>query len=388
MPPQDYEQTRAEVSLTVFGLGVVAVAALAAMLVLGLKAPPPENVAPLRSTGTASPDRARDQARRTADRRSAAIPARVPDGQLFSPTSFWNERLPATAPLDVNSGGLVQDLVAEVTRERLTGIGPWISAKSGGMPLYKVGLGQRRVRVRLEDPDQPWRKSLRRAFESVPIPADARPSAPPDRHMTIWQPATDKLWEFFGAHRKADGWHALWGGAIRRVSKNRGYYTRAAWPGATRAWGATASSLPMIGGTILVDDLKKGRIGHALAMNVPAARAGVFAWPAQRTDGVGPSTALPEGARLRLDPTLNVGELQLPKLTKMIAQAVQRYGLVVRDQTGQGISLLGEDTSRFRSNPYRRYFRGRTPQELLANFPWERLQVLEMHLCTTAPCEP
>ena len=53
---------------------------------------------------------------------------------------------------------------------------------------------------------------------------------------------------------------------------------------------------------MLLDELKAGRIDHALAINLPAPRAGVFAWPAQRTDGTGPPTALPEGARLRLDP--------------------------------------------------------------------------------------
>jgi hypothetical protein len=387
MTYREYEQRRTDALFAAFGLGVLALAALAVLLVLGLSSPARDDVVVLPSVATPSPDRLREQARRTADRRSAALPARVPDGQLFAPTSFWNQRLPATAPLDESSVALIQSLVAEVERERATGIGPWIGASPGSTPLYRVGPGQRRVRVRLQDADQTWRKTLQRAFASVPIPADARPAVPPDRHMTVWQPSTDKLWEFFGARREADGWHAVWGGAIRRVSKSRGYYTPAAWPGATRAWGATASSLPVIGGTMLLDELRRGRIDHALAMNVPAARADVFAWPAQRTDGVGLPTALPEGARLRLDPALDIAELKLPKLTRMIARAAQRYGLVVRDQTGHGISLFGENPSQFPGSPYRSHFRGRTPQELLADFPWDRLQVLEMHLCTTAPCE-
>ena len=143
----------------------------------------------------------------------------------------------------------------------------------------------------------------------------------------------------------------------------------------------------MIGGTILLDELKAGRIDHALAINLPAPRAGIFAWPAQRTDGTGPPTALPEGAHLRLDPTVDVGSLHLPKLTRMIARAAQRYGFVVRDQTHHGISLLGEVPTRPSRQPYRKYFRGKTPGQLLANFPWSRLQVLPMHLCTAAPCQ-
>ena len=207
------------------------------------------------------------------------------------------------------------------------------------------------MRVNLADGSLHGRRTLQRAFASVPLPPDARPAPGTDRHLTVWQPSTDRLWEFFGARHAADGWHARWGGAIRRVSQSPGYYTGAAWPGAARNWGATASSLPVIGGTMLLDELKRGRIDHALAINLPAPRAGVFAWPAQRTDGTGPPTALPEGARLRLDPALDVSSLHLPKLTRMIALAAQRYGLVVRDQTHHGISLFGEVPTQAAAQP-------------------------------------
>ena len=372
--------------LAACGLGAVALAAVAALLVLGLTRTGAEDkVVVPSSTAAASTDRARDRARRTAVRRSTAL--RVVGGRLFARTSFWNKRLSATTALDLNSNALVQALVAEVQRERTARIGPRIAADSGSTPLYRVGPMQPGVRVRLERQDLRGGKALERAFASVPIPGDAKPASGPDKHMTVWQPSTDTLWEFFRARRSTNGWRARWGGAIRRVSKSSGYYTGAAWPGATRNWGATASSLPVIGGTMLLDELKTGRFDHALAINLPAPRASAFAWPAQRTDGTGLPTALPEGARLRLDPALNLADLNLPRLTRMIAVAAQRYGLVVRDQTHHAISLLGEDPSRRTGNPYRRYFLGRSSGELLANFPWDRLQVLEMHLCTRAPCE-
>ena len=183
------------------------------------------------------------------------------------------------------------------------GIGPWIGTGAGSTPVYRVGPNQPRVRVRLDRAAIHGGRALQRALAAVPIPRDARPATGSDHHMTIVQASTDTLWELFGAHRDAGRWHARWGGAIRHVSTSPGYYTASAWPGATRNWGATASSLPIVGGTILLDELKRGRIGHALAINLPAPRAGVFSWPAQRTDGTGPATALPEGARLRLDPT-------------------------------------------------------------------------------------
>lgn len=311
--------------------------------------------------------------------------ARATGGRLFARKSFWNERIAATAALDPSSAALVRSLTAEVERERMVGIGPWIAANNGSTPLYRVARRQPRVPVRLVRRHLHGGDALQRAFASVPIPHDAQPAVGSDGHMTVWQPSTDSLWEFFGARRAADGWQTEWGGAIRHVSRSRGYYSPRAWRGATSSWGATASSLPVIGGTMLLAELRRGRVDHALAMNVPAARAGVFAWPAQRTDGIGPPSALPEGARLRLDPTLKVSALHLPRLTRIIAVAAQRHGLVVRDQTRHAISLFGEDASRF-PGEYAKHYRGMTPDRLLAAFPWNRLQVLKMHLCSRPPC--
>lgn len=387
MTPPEFDEVRTRALFIACGLGAVALIAVAALLVVGLKlsgAGDAFSVAPRTATGSAD---ARERARRTAARRSTALYAKVPEGRLFARTSFWKRRLSATTPLDPSSTVLVQTLVAEVDREQQAGSGPWFATGEYSTPLYRVGPSQQRVRVQLDAPGVRGGKALQRAFARIPIPANAKPADGSDRHMTIWQPSTDTLWEFWRARRRSDGWHAEWGGAIRRVSKSRGYYTAAAWPGATHNWGATASSLPVIGGTILVRELRARRIGHALALNVPAARAGAFAWPAQRTDGYGPPTALPEGARLRLDPQLNLRELKLPRFTRMIATAAQRYGLVVRDQTGKGISLFAEDRAPQRDDPYRRYFSSRTPGELLGTFPWDRLQVLRMNLCTSAPCQ-
>lgn len=387
MTPPEADETRARVFLAALGFGIAAIAAIAALLLLGLKQDAKRDAVFTPRVATGGAGAATTRAKRTAERRSEALSAAPPEGQLFAPTSFWNQRLPRTAPLDPASATLVESLAAEVERERAAAIGPWIGASSGSTPLYRVEATQARVRVRLDSRTSRGARALQRAWASVPIPGDAKAAVRPDRHMTIWQPATDMLWEFFGARKLSDGWHADWGGAIRRVSKSPGYYTSRAWPGATRNWGATASSLPVIGGTMLLDELRSGRVDHALALNVPAARAETFSWPAQRTDGDGPPTALPEGARLRLDPTVDIRALHLPKLTRMIAVAAQRYGLVVRDQTHNGISFFAENPVQFGGNPYRRYFRGRTPQQMLANFPWDRLQVLAMRLCTAAPCD-
>jgi hypothetical protein len=319
-------------------------------------------------------------------------PAMTPDqgARLFSPQSFWNAPLRGDAAIDRNSTLLIAALNSEVDREQRARIGPWIQTDLASTPVYVVPRLQKRRRVTLDGQPEPWRTTLRKAFRRVPIPRDAHPAAGPDRHMTIWQPSTDRLWEFWHARRAPDGWHAEWGGAIKNVSRSEGYYTPAAWPGAQTNWGASASSLPVVGGTILLRDLERGSIDHALALAVPYPRRGVFAWPAQRTDGRGDSRTLPEGARLRLDPRLDIASLGLPPLTRMMAEAAQRHGIIVRDGTHEAIGFFAEDATRTGADPYRGeggYFAGQTPGELLARFPWERLQVLKMNLCSSAPCD-
>ena len=161
---------------------------------------------------------------------------------------------------------MVSGLGAEVAREEGLGIGPWISTDA---KIYVVGPHQPTVLVRLDDPTPSWRAALQAAFTAVPIPPGAQPGSDSDAEMTVWQPSSDKLWEFFQMRRLSDGWHAAWGGAIKHVSQNPGYYDATAWPGASTSWGATASSLPDAAGVITLADIKEGAINHALAVNLP-----------------------------------------------------------------------------------------------------------------------
>ncbi|MGA2928731.1 MAG: hypothetical protein ABSG43_22630 [Solirubrobacteraceae bacterium] len=316
----------------------------------------------------------------------------APAGErLFATDSIWNAAIPAPAPVDPASGQLVGALEREVTSELRRGIGPWIATSKASTPIYQVPAGQPTVRVALDDPTLWWRVSLQAAFAAVPIPAGAQPATGPDAQMTIWQPSTDKLWEFFHMRKQADGWHAAWGGAIEDVSQSAGYYSTGSWPGALPQWGATATSLPVAAGVITLADLRRGQIDHALAIDLPAPRQGVFAWPAQRSDGTGGPDTIPEGAQLRLDPAVDLARLSLPPLTRMIAQAAQTYGIIVRDQTHDGISFYAQDAAQSGGDDLyygaHGIFGGRTPTQLLAAFPWSDLQVLQMHLCSRAPCE-
>jgi hypothetical protein len=140
---------------------------------------------------------------------------------------------------------------------------------------------------------------------------------------------------------------------------------------------------------VTLDDLRRGRIDHALALAVPNPCGTTFSWPAQRTDGS--STApdcMPEGAHLRLDPTLDISKLNVPPVTRMLAQAAQRYGIVVRDRTNHETTFFAEDPtpSGTRLHGPDGLYGGVPPWEFVPRFPWSRLQLLMMSDCSAAPC--
>jgi hypothetical protein len=282
----------------------------------------------------------------------------------FAASSFWNAPLSPTAALDPYSTSLVTDLRRQVDRDLALRHGPWINTTFYSTPIYRVPASQPTVHVTLDQ----WNPALQAAFDAVPIPPGARAAAGTDANMVVWQPATDTMWEFWLMRQAADGWHAKWGGRMTSVSTNPGRYDN--------NWGAPATSLPQIGGTITLAELRAGRIDHALAMAVPEPRRGVFVWPARRTDGISASPqAIPEGTRFRLDPAVNLDSLALPRPTRILAEAAQRYGMVVRDKSAN-VTLYAEDPTPTGTDPYPALFDGLPPNKILQAFPWNRLVAL------------
>jgi hypothetical protein len=285
----------------------------------------------------------------------------------FSPTSFWNTELAPTAALSPASSELVNDLVVQ---ERTWGA--WMNTTSYSTPVYVVPAGQGTVRVQIDHAPSPNVEALQQEMENVPIPSGAKPAAGSDGRMVVWQPSTNTMWELWQARYESlwfpRGWHASWGAKISSVSQVSGVNPP--------PFGATASGLALAGGLITLHDIQQGEIDHVLALGVPRTRAGVFVAPADRTDGKysGPY-AIPEGTRYRLDPRVDVDALGLSPVATMIAHAAQRYGMVVRDGSDL-VTFYGEDPTPTGSNPWGGWFGGKSPADMLAGFPWDRLQAL------------
>lgn len=298
---------------------------------------------------------------------SAAAASAVPSNP-FSPTSFWNAPLPSNAPIDPNSQTYVNDLNSQISQ-----YGLWMNTNQYSTPAYVVPADQPTVKVTLDT----WGPDLQQQFDAVPIPAGATAAAGTDEHMTVWQPSTDKLWEFWVMHQVNGTWHAQWGGEMDNVSTSPGYFTHS---GQTNNWGATATGLPLLGGLITMADYQRGSINHAIALAVPQTESGVFSWPAQRTDGKSTaSTALPEGIRFRLNPNLNIDSLHLTYLDWMIAHAMQTYGIVIRDTSGC-VCLYAQDPTPTGSNPWAAPFDGWGEGTFLSWIPWDQMEALQTQL--------
>lgn len=301
----------------------------------------------------------------------------LPSDHVFAPSSFWYRPLPTDAPLHPDSAAFV----AEFLRQKSAYYGTVnINTTDYASPVYLADDHTPTVTVtewncqgkRYKDEGLAWQ------WARVPVPAHAMPAKGTDAEMTIYDPAADTLWDFWNVRRDEKGaWQACWGGRLERASQSDGIY-----PG---HYGATATGLPFIGGQVTAEELQRGEIRHVIGITlVDLADAGVFSWPARRSDGFNPGRLphrIPEGLRFRLDPTINVEALKLHPVGKIIARAAQKYGFVVWDKAG-GISIRAQNPLSYtrlgQPNPYQALF-GKTPAyAVLEGFPWNRLQFLPM----------
>ncbi len=330
---------------------------------------------------------------------TGASDCRRANGPLFfSPDSIWNAPVPPNAPIDPNSEAIVSHLVHQEQEESVG-----IATTSYGVPIYTVGPSQPAVHIDLDQ--GPSQAALQDAFDAVPLPENARPAPGSDADLAVYQPSSDTMWEFWRLVKRTDGWHAQWGGRMVHVSSDPGYYRNVVDPSGKvlerPLWGAPATSFPLVAGVMTIKELQSGQIDHALCLAISHTRAGVWVWPAQRTDGdVRSSVEVPEGAHFRLDPKLDLGSLHLPRFVLMMARAAQTYGVIINNKS-DGFTFRAEDPQQYEArhgyNPYLgRYNQPGTgggllddwPSVMLREFPWTHLELLKGNLRTTPDVTP
>jgi hypothetical protein len=261
---------------------------------------------------------------------SAAEPLPLSSEFFTGADTIWHTPVPKGAKIDPKSAGYVAGFA---------GPEPTVALRNFTAPVFVADALTPRFRI------QPtaFYATPEATLSRVPIPADAKADPADDGHLAVLDTSTNCVFEMYRAKPDGKGgWTAEWVNAT--PADGNGIYSDGL---ATRASGFSIAA-----GLIWPEELRAGKIDHALVFAYPGVRDGDPVPPATRSDGkvTGPDT-LPEGAHVVLDPTLDLSTLKLsgPELT--IATALQQYGMYLADSS-RGLSLFAVHPQSYPTDPY------------------------------------
>jgi hypothetical protein len=251
----------------------------------------------------------------------ASIEMQVP----YSKTSIWNTPIGPSPKYDVHSVEMVATL-------KLSNEGRIVAAGEGfNHPVYYSDETTPRWDIpcminecTIATSDQDIKRTNK--VMGVPIPLNAKPGADSDGRMIIIDTVTHTEYDISKAQRTATGWSA---GTVSVYN--------ILWDGTPVGHSSRGSGIPAMAGLLRPWEIRQGRIEHALAFGyTETAKRCVF--PASKSDGGSKQPfAIPEGARLQLDPSLtevDFDHMGLNPSAKIIARALQEYGMILVDTSG------------------------------------------------------
>lgn len=286
----------------------------------------------------------------------------------YSQTSIWNTPIGLSPKYDPYSDEMIATLV-------FANNGNIITPNTYNYPVYFADANTPRwdvpcTRYRCVVPtsDGGTRTDM---LEDVPIPFDAQPSPDSDGRMIIIDKVTYAEYDLWRAEHVETGWTTGSGSAYNIL-----------WNGTPSINNSRGSGIPSYAGLIRPWEILQGRIEHAIAFGYTEPTGDKCVFPASKTDGDSALPfAIPEGARLQLDPSLteeDFDQMGLDQTGKIIAQALQEYGMISVDHSGS-FKIYVEDLT---NNPY-------TTQEwtdpglnltkeTLSSIPYTSFRVLEL----------
>lgn len=251
----------------------------------------------------------------------------------YSPASPFNAEVGSSPAIDTDSPRVI---------DRITGRGPIQSPVLGvadtesdfGHPVYYASSSDPVYEVHCVR----WTEACEIEGSKIRIPEAARPAGGSDGHMAVID--EEGAWEY-------DFWQARplpAGGGIIEISQGG----RTRLDGDGLGSNATAAHFGLLAGLIRPQELRSGRIDHALFLTarctngeaVPPAAAGTSG-DSCATFGEPNQAAPPMGAHLWLDlGPAELAELGLPRWKRAILLALHRYGGYIGD-TMNGHSSIG-----------------------------------------------
>jgi hypothetical protein len=231
-------------------------------------------------------------------------------GRPFAASSPWNVTIPPDPVLDPNS--------AEIAK--YVGYKAAAALYEDGVPIWEASPSDPLNNVPCTEP---W-GTCQLSQQPIPIPSTAQSSPGSDHAMVVIDENTG--YDFWQASRTSPtSWTTSWGTSFSVAGSGYGD-------------GATGAGIPLLAGVAKINEMTEEKLNHALTFSTNATCKEVFQYPASKTDGKTTNTyCLPEGARVQLDPEINVDAI--PGITsgeKTVAHALQTYGAYCRDSTGSG----------------------------------------------------
>jgi hypothetical protein len=236
---------------------------------------------------------------------------------MFPASNAWNQEI-ASAPLHPRSAEIISHIQATGAKALHPDFGENLTY---GIPFVVVPVSQPLVPITY----------TAYGNESDPGPFPIPPNAPVeggggggDRHVLVVQEGSCQLYELFvGRPDGQGGWLADSGAKFDLTT------------GALRPLGwtsADAAGLPILPGLVRYDEVASGVINHAIRATFSETQSG-FVLPATHFASDDPDPTLPAmGMRLRLRADYNISGLT--GQARVIAAAMQRYGLIVADNGG------------------------------------------------------
>jgi hypothetical protein len=238
-------------------------------------------------------------------------------GRLWSDDSYWYKKIPQNAPLHPDSEKMVEWLI---NTDGHNDGHPVIHYKAWTKPVYEAYQDTPTHNVYYQD-------GTREMFTNVRIPLDAQPATDLDGGLTIIDWYGEKVWDFWQLAYQNGKWTA---------GDGYGYDLYSDGIAPNRVWTCGGSSTPMLGILIRPEEIEAGVINHPLGCCLHTPKKGEKVYPpAATTDGKSNDMyAIPEGARIQLDPNLDLDSLSLSRTAKIIAKCMQEYGIVVKESGG------------------------------------------------------
>jgi hypothetical protein len=255
----------------------------------------------------------------------------------FAASSAWNRPIPAGASLAPNSAGMIQRLTSgghyNVTSGAWGQYGPPVFYADASTPRYTWGSHCGMI-----------------SGKQVPIPPGSHeaqgPGANNDHKYIVIDTDAKLVYDIWGAD--VEGRDCLkWGyqgyGVIESLTTaNDGH---PAINGEQAPTGAGTSSLAgLLRGYDVTHLDEDGTYGHALQGASMYSAKGRWVSPATKSDG--PDThpdAIPQGARLQLNPSFNCGAISTPGI-RAYCRTAQKYGIILMDTTPvHALTIYQED---------------------------------------------